>query len=154
MTLFDPDPRGEPCVHGRYAEENCASCADGFLVEPTPLDTEHAWLRNDATDEEADAALTVAKATGSRYRMMMLDAHDRHPGGLTDDAASAFVDHPDMPPPRAASRRGELVKWGWLTKKVAADGNPVKAKTRTGHQAQVWVLTPQARRLIAGGALL
>lgn len=132
-----------------------------MLDEPTLFDcdaltspmTGHAWLRSDASGEEAEAAATIANVTGSHYRVMMLEVHASHPEGLTDDRASDLVNHPDMPPPRAASRRGELAKWGWLTKKLDENGELVKGKTRTGHSAQVWVLTDAARQQIRLGVL-
>lgn len=158
-SLFDdmtPDPL---CAHGRPGGRGCPHCMHAARIaagglHPSDLDERSAPVRHDATFEERAAGATIAQATGSRYRRLVLDAHYRHPDGLTDDDVARIVDHPDMPPPRAASRRGELARMGWLERVVDDDGNRVTRPTRTGHAAQVWRLTNDARRMIYTGEVV
>ena len=155
MSLFGDTPEAAvTCAHGRTSVERCPSCLSDERRLLDALDAPLAWLRRDHTPEERAAALTVAHISGSPYRRMVLAAHYDHQDGLTDDDVARIVGHPDMPPPRAASRRGELARDGWLEKLYDDDGKRVTRPTRTGHPAQVWRLTNEARRLIYTGEVV
>ena len=116
------------------------------------IDEERAWLRHDATATE-EAAATITKVTGSKYRHQIVLALFRHRGGLTDDGMAEVVADPNMPAPRAASRRGELVELNWVKPRLTAFDEPMTRATRTGADAQVWELTESARRLMEMGAV-
>lgn len=111
------------------------------------IDRPSAYLRHNPRSTEVAAADLSAVGNSKRRKDVLLVIWQAGAQGVTDDEVSIVLDDPDVPAPRVASRRKELVEGGWVEVRVE-DGREVERKTRTGAPAKVWVLTEAGRAAI------
>lgn len=137
---YSCDDCGLPPGHARHVTP------DAPPQHPKPVADLGVSLTPNQTETSQRAALSAWPKAGTA-RARVLDAVAAcGEYGATDDE---LVWDTDLPANTVRPRRGELVEHGWLTAAVDDAGQPRTRATTTGHDAQVWVLTPLARERAA-----
>lgn len=103
-----------------------------------------ARLRSEPHETERAAADASKLRNASRKKQVLrvVAAATEAGHGVTDDEIALVLNDPNVPAPRVATRRGELVEMGWV-EAMTVEGLIATRATRTGQQAMVWVLTPE-----------
>lgn len=86
--------------------------------------------------DDHDTSVDAGRRSRSRIRELVLEAHRRHPDGLTDDELAELVDEY---PPTLSKRRKDLTDEGLI------EATLFTRPTRRGTSAIVWRITDEGR---------
>lgn len=142
--LFTPDGPGSTC---------CAHCMMGERHRfHTPVTTREAVTPARVTgrlDREVDAAFHELWGTEGPRARVLYQLVIANRAGATDDELTICPELANLSENTIRPRRTELAASGLVVKATTDRGLLVKRKTRTGSDAQVWVISEACRRLIA-----
>ena len=119
------------------------SLFDGGLSDPGEDRPGLHQRPGDAAETQRRSAYEVMPATGTWRRRVLRAIWQRGEDGATDDELQVLL---DLNPSTERPRRVELVDGGWI------EDSSRRRRTRSGHSAVVWTLTPTAWERLRGRA--